>query len=189
MEYIIHNSNIKVDTDKKWLKRNGYSKDTIKLYGTLVKAKPGDNLSNAYLATSLRMSKTRLEEAKNALVFCGLLEGYRKNATTMVYILGQYEIGKYDNLDNTTHATELTHTPYLSDNTEVKTTLTDKGIKVSAGIDIVPTKEDIKMAKHILKLTEEEKSLSYDHNYTDLDALKKHIPTPPPLDLDEKDIL
>ena len=187
MEYIIHNSNIKVDTDKKWLKRNSYSKDSIKVYGVLAKAKTGDNISNEYLATNLRMSKTRLEEAKRELVFCGLLESYRKNTTTMVYLVGQYEIGRHT-IPEVPYE-ELTHMPYLKGGKKVKTMMTDKGIKVLAGIDVRPTKEDIKMAKHILKLAKQEEEKASSNKYTDLDKLKKEIPTPSPINLTEEDIL
>ena len=84
--YTLKNNGIKVASDKKWLKRHGYSKNTIKVYGEL--AKPLDNLSDAAVASRLKISKYAYQEAKRELVFCGLLEVHRINASHIIYLVG-----------------------------------------------------------------------------------------------------
>ena len=94
MKYIIHNENINVRVEKQWLTRNNYSKDSIKVFGAL--AKDLDNPSDIIMSTSLKMSPRRYQEAKRALVFCGLLEVHKINSTTLVYLVGGNSIVKFN---------------------------------------------------------------------------------------------
>jgi len=94
MKYIIHNDNINVRVEKQWLTRNSYSKDTIKVFGAL--AKDIEDPSDIVMSTSLKMNPRRYQEAKRALVFCGLLEVHKINSTTLVYLVGGNSIVKFN---------------------------------------------------------------------------------------------
>lgn len=85
-KYKLINNDIVVASEKKWLKRHGYSKLVIKTFGEL--AKPLDNISDAAMASRLRVSKRNYQEAKRELVMCGLLEVHRVNASTIIYLVG-----------------------------------------------------------------------------------------------------
>ena len=93
MNYQLKHSIKNLDTDKKWLKRNGYNKLAIKLYGLLHKS-PRD-LSDTALTATLKTYLKAYKEAKRQLVYSGLLEIHKINAGTIVMVLGDIAITSY----------------------------------------------------------------------------------------------
>jgi len=78
-----------IATDKKWLTRHKYSKLAVKVYGYLATTKdPSDNT----IATKCNVSLTMYKEAKRELVFAGLLEIVKLNASHIIYYVGDKAI-------------------------------------------------------------------------------------------------
>ena len=94
MKYIVHNKDINLRVEKQWLTRNSYSKDAVKALGAL--SKIDVNPLDEVIASTIKMSKRRYQEAKRELVFCGLLEVHKINSTTLVYLVGPMAIGKFN---------------------------------------------------------------------------------------------
>ena len=86
MKYTVKSKGVNVKSEKQWLKRHGYGKSTIKVFGEF--CKPQENLSDSAMASVVKISKRAYQEAKRELVMCGLLEVHRLNASTIVYLVG-----------------------------------------------------------------------------------------------------
>ena len=126
MKYIIKNQGIKVKVEKQWLKRNGYSKDTIKVFGSL--AKDIEDPTDEFMFTMLKMNRTRYENAKKALVYCGLLEVHRINGNVIVYLVGSEEIVKFARLNEKKELDRLN-----------RLTLDSLGLSGSVEVDYIDT--------------------------------------------------
>jgi len=92
MRYQVHKGGLNVASAKRWLTRHQYSKLAIKALGYIARLK---DLSDEAVATSMKVSLRSYQDAKRELVFAGILEVYRLNATTMVYVIGDKAITNY----------------------------------------------------------------------------------------------
>ena len=92
MKYQVHKEGLNVASAKKWLTRHKYSKLAIKALGYIARL---NDLSDEAVATKMKISLRTYREAKRELVFAGILEVYRLNANTMIYVIGDKAITNY----------------------------------------------------------------------------------------------
>jgi len=85
--YILDNNNCSKTVEARWLKRKGFTSQTIKLWNYLCKGGLRD-LSDEKVRSSINIGKAGYERYKQQLVMAGLLEVHRVNASTIVYLVG-----------------------------------------------------------------------------------------------------
>jgi len=86
VNYHLDNNGVNIKSEKQWLRRHNYSKLVIKVFGEL--CKDLQDLSDAAIASRLKISRSSYQECKRQLVMCGLIEVHRLNASSILYLVG-----------------------------------------------------------------------------------------------------
>jgi len=94
MRFDVRSTGIVLASEKRWLVRNGYSKNSIKVLGAL--CKPLFDVSDVIMASKVKMAIRTYQEAKRELVLCGLLSIHKVNANQLVYLIGTKAIVEYE---------------------------------------------------------------------------------------------
>lgn len=84
-----------LESEVKWLKRNHYKPNTIKVLRLLATSKEND-LSDETLAKKLRISISTYKRSKAELVWAGIAEVHKLNASYILILLGSNAINYND---------------------------------------------------------------------------------------------